>query len=353
MELSVIIPCYNDHATLGRAIASVQAQTGVSKEIIVVDDGSADGLEEQGTYGPNVRIIKTDHCGCSKARNCGLAAAEGEYVAFLDADDCLVKDESIYSDTIHIMQKNDYDIVSGDYIRQDMDSGERTLVRSLLNGEVPLTMDNDLKAFFLPGSICYVWNKVYRKSFLRNNHIEFGDFSHAEDRDFNARCIEKHPKIWFSDRVFIEYHFRRKPVKTIFKDFLGQARHIYEAAEKNPVAEERQIAEYRAAYTAVFGLYFGCQGRRAYECRQICKSALTDTFFKKAVRILSVYPAGAEESGAVRRGIRLTAKLLAKGHSGMVGRIFYLTEKFGEAGRLSPAGLMGRSARLRGGEADR
>jgi hypothetical protein len=87
--LSVIIPTYNRWPMVADAIESVLRQ-GADVETIVVDDGSTDGTPDlvAGAY-PGVRVIGTPNRERGAARNTGLAAAAGDFVAFLDADDCL------------------------------------------------------------------------------------------------------------------------------------------------------------------------------------------------------------------------------------------------------------------------
>ena len=87
--ISVIIPLWNKRAEVGAAITSVLAQTARPLEIIVVDDGSTDGSAEvaEAFTSPLVRLIRQPNCGVSAARNRAMAAARGEWVALLDADD--------------------------------------------------------------------------------------------------------------------------------------------------------------------------------------------------------------------------------------------------------------------------
>ncbi|MEJ5260300.1 MAG: glycosyltransferase family 2 protein [Anaerohalosphaeraceae bacterium] len=86
--ISVIIPAYNAETVIRRAIDSVLAQTLPPCEIIVVDDGSADGTRQAvQSYGGRIRYIRQDNQGASAARNAGIQAASGEWIAFLDADD--------------------------------------------------------------------------------------------------------------------------------------------------------------------------------------------------------------------------------------------------------------------------
>ena len=86
--VSVIIPAYRSVHTIGRAIESVLAQTFPVDQIIVVDDGSPDGLEAAlQKYGHGITLIHKANGGASSARNAGIERACGEWIAFLDADD--------------------------------------------------------------------------------------------------------------------------------------------------------------------------------------------------------------------------------------------------------------------------
>lgn len=85
--VSVIIPTYDRAALTAEAVASVQAQTYPNAEIIVVDDGSgaADRAALEGLTG--ITLIRQENGGSASARNAGLAAATGAFIASLDSDD--------------------------------------------------------------------------------------------------------------------------------------------------------------------------------------------------------------------------------------------------------------------------
>ena len=88
-EYSVIIPLYNGRDEILRAVNSVRAQTFPSFEIIVVDDGSADGgsdlVREIGD--DRMRVIRQDHAGVAAARNRGIKESRALWIALLDSDD--------------------------------------------------------------------------------------------------------------------------------------------------------------------------------------------------------------------------------------------------------------------------
>jgi teichuronic acid biosynthesis glycosyltransferase TuaG len=102
VKFSVIIPVYNAAETVSRALDSVLAQSYPAHEIIVVDDGSTDNtvaLLEQ--YRGRITVIqKVTNAGGSIARNTGMDAATGDYIAFLDADDVWHKDKLMLINTI-------------------------------------------------------------------------------------------------------------------------------------------------------------------------------------------------------------------------------------------------------------
>jgi glycosyltransferase involved in cell wall biosynthesis len=87
MKISVIMPCYNCGRWIGDALRSIAAQTYPAHEIIVIDDGSTDdSMEKVRTSGVEVRLLRTERLNAAAARNAGIEAATGNWVAFLDAD---------------------------------------------------------------------------------------------------------------------------------------------------------------------------------------------------------------------------------------------------------------------------
>lgn len=113
--ISIIVPVYQAKTTLDRCIRSVLEQAYADYEIILVDDGSTDGsavvCDGYVAEDSRIRVIHQVNTGVSAARNAGIAAAQGEYLLFLDSDDALMADAlAVYAET---SENGRYDVVIG------------------------------------------------------------------------------------------------------------------------------------------------------------------------------------------------------------------------------------------------
>jgi glycosyltransferase involved in cell wall biosynthesis len=92
-SVSIVIPCWNAEATIADAIDSALAQTHPRCEVVVVDDGSTDGSAAIiAGYGTRIVALHGPNRGGNAARNRGIAAARGDWIQLLDADDLLEPD---------------------------------------------------------------------------------------------------------------------------------------------------------------------------------------------------------------------------------------------------------------------
>ena len=93
-EISIIVPVYKTERFLSACISSILAQTFTDFELILVDDGSPDSCpalcDAAAAKDSRIRVIHQKNRGLSGARNAGLDAAEGEWIAFVDSDDMLL-----------------------------------------------------------------------------------------------------------------------------------------------------------------------------------------------------------------------------------------------------------------------
>lgn len=87
--VSVVIPVYNGEKFIRNAIDSVLSQSHANIEVVVINDGAQDNSSSVvSQYGDPVRLIEQENAGVAAARNVEIAEAGGEFVAFLDQDDC-------------------------------------------------------------------------------------------------------------------------------------------------------------------------------------------------------------------------------------------------------------------------
>lgn len=120
--ISVVLPTYNRTKTLGRAIESVLAQSYKDIELIVVDDASTDNTESLvSEYSDSrIRYIRLqENSGSCAARNAGIIAAKGEYVAFQDSDDYWRPDK--LSIQLEAFSNSKADICFSRYLRHSLD----------------------------------------------------------------------------------------------------------------------------------------------------------------------------------------------------------------------------------------
>ncbi|WP_394778176.1 glycosyltransferase family 2 protein [Undibacterium sp.] len=93
VSISLVIPTFNRAKLVVNTVESALRQTLPFTEIIVVDDGSTDGIQEAlAPFGNRISCIRTPNCGVQAARNTGVAAASSEYVTLCDSDDLLQVD---------------------------------------------------------------------------------------------------------------------------------------------------------------------------------------------------------------------------------------------------------------------
>lgn len=210
-KVSVIIPVYNSERYISRCLDSVIKQSYKNVEIIVVNDGSTDESkriinEKEFNNKSLIKCIDKTNGGLASARNEGLKNASGEYVFFLDSDDCL-KEDAIRTLTNELC-KDDFDIVVGRY-EYIYDYGticyQRILKKSIIDTR---KCDEFFLYFYYSLYGINACNKLYKKSFLEKAHIEFESNAeiYAEDLLFNYKLVINNPKIIVSSNVTYEYY---------------------------------------------------------------------------------------------------------------------------------------------------
>lgn len=182
-RLSVIIPVYNAEKHIMRCVNSILPQLTQDDELLLINDGSTDNTtvvldELQNNYSV-IRVIHKENEGTAKTRNRGIHEAEGEFICFVDNDDYLDGD---YIDTYYnSIAGTEYDLVMGAYRR----CTDHKIIFSL----------KATNSQWFQLMVVAPWAKIYRKSFLIDNKIEFLDYGIGEDIYFNFLVYSKTNKI--------------------------------------------------------------------------------------------------------------------------------------------------------------
>jgi len=203
-EISVIIPLYNNGQFVIQAVESVLNQKDVTLECIVVDDGSSDkgGEKLKENFGCQIKIIRQSNKGVSAARNRGVEAAKGAYLAFLDADDFWAPTK--------LRQQIDFMINNPEYSAvycqgYKTDEKGKLILRSLFGAGIKdeyFKLSNSLDQTISPalGSTILIKKDVYLT--LKGFDTKL---SNGEDRDFRLRMSQ----------TGIKQHMLHKPLAYI------------------------------------------------------------------------------------------------------------------------------------------
>jgi glycosyltransferase involved in cell wall biosynthesis len=190
-KVSVVIPAYNAMPYLPRTLESVLSQTFHDFEVIVINDGSSDETEQwvSQVTDPRVKLISQENKGLAGARNTGIADAQGEYLAFLDADD-LWEPTKLEKQALLLDQNSEVGLVYT-WVAYITDQGEYTgrVVKYQAEGDVwqELTQRNIIEC----GSVAMVRRCCFETVGLFDWNLS--SFNVNEDWDMWLRIAARYP----------------------------------------------------------------------------------------------------------------------------------------------------------------
>lgn len=217
IKLSIIIPVYNSEEFLEKCINSLLAQTIKNFEIILINDGSKDkSLEicrQFAQIDNRIKVFNQANSGQSKARNVGIENAAGEYITFVDSDDWV--DADYYEKLVDASERNDADIACASILRVRKHSQK---YRIKYTKETIFTEpQSKIDAARVP-DMCYVWNKVYKRSLIDKLELRFIKGMFFEDVDFVTRAVFFSNKIVTVPNTYYHYWTNgNSTVKTMHK----------------------------------------------------------------------------------------------------------------------------------------
>ena len=253
--VSVVVPSYNAEKTLEKCVRSLTAQTANDKiEIILVDDGSADGTgklcDVLASSFERVKAVHRENGGVSAARNSGIAAASGKYLAFVDSDDEVMPE--MYE---RMLTGDGADMVLCGYVNE-IDGGKMQV-------DYPFETEKMLGEDYLAdvvipfsaskSSIYSCCNKLFLRKIVIENEVRFPQGVRlGEDMAFFLAFIAKAKSLYY------------------IKDYL----YIY---NDNPVSATRQISgdvieNHSNQYSVMRSFLNGMQGIEKEKC--LCLNAV-------------------------------------------------------------------------------
>ena len=205
-KVSVIIPVYKVEQYLADCLDSMSRQTFQDFELILVDDGSPDACgaicDAYAAEHPNTRVIHQENMGLSEARNQGVKAAAGEFVAFIDSDDYVAADYIEYLFDLSARYGADVTIAENTLV---WDGQEVSDTQPDLK-ERKLTPEQALKEICYGGMGIYAWGKLYRRELAEKHPYPKGQL--YEDTATTYKLIGDAKTVAYGNRVV--YYWRQR-----------------------------------------------------------------------------------------------------------------------------------------------
>lgn len=237
ISLSFVVPVYNVEKYLARCLDSLVSQS-VSKEIIIVNDGSTDGslavAEQYFSRYPFITLINQHNQGVASARNAGLRQAKGRYLYFVDPDDWLV--ETHLDTMVEIADRHQADVLKGTIENSyecDSFGGPRSrrFESSRIKSNQYEVMSsyqhlNDMLKWDWHPSCCFGF---FRTDFLRKNNLWLNEaLEVGEDMLFMTEILSL-PGVTVIEvgRVFYHYRLRANSLTTTKND-ISKLVHLFE-----------------------------------------------------------------------------------------------------------------------------
>lgn len=212
--VSVVIPVFNGEKVIGRMIGDVLRQTERRVEVIIVDDGSADGtvnrVRDYSRKDKRVTLVTQANRGPSAARNTGIKKASGKYIMFFDADD-RVDDVIVEKMLAQIEAEPAIDLVEAAAVVEYFDKSEEILSARVLR---PIHAGKNhkeqiLRSLLKSGLFHSIWNKIYKLDIIKSNKITFDEsVKNGEDLIFNLQYLQYVNRYAVLEESY--YHYRKE-----------------------------------------------------------------------------------------------------------------------------------------------
>lgn len=204
--ISIIVPVYKVEQFLDRCVESLVKQTYSNLEIILVDDGSPDSCgslcDQWAAKDTRIMVLHKENGGLSSARNAGIEACHGDYIAFVDSDDWMELDGIAY--LYDLLQRNHADFSMGEMVRVY----EKKKVEQPSFHEQVYTQEEFLRLFFKIGSqldVMYAWGKLYRRELF--SELRYPHGLTDEDVPTTFSVILNSSTVAYSTKIIYNYYY--------------------------------------------------------------------------------------------------------------------------------------------------
>lgn len=212
IKVSVVMPIYNAGEYLERAISDVLSQTLRELELICIDDGSTDGslaiVKKMQEADDRIRIVTENNAGPAVARNKGIVRARGEFIIFLDADDFYENWllESLYD--IATSGNLDMAVARFDLYNCQKEKFVQPMEEAHAAIFAPgvIASKNEYPDFIFESTTGYVWNKLFRTSFIKEKELSFDPELYVfEDVHFVCTALSLAERVSRAESVSIHH----------------------------------------------------------------------------------------------------------------------------------------------------
>lgn len=215
-DVSVILPVYNVKCYLEQCLDSLLSQTLKDIEIICVDDGSTDGsldiLKKYQNKDERIQVIEQINSGAGSARNTGLKIASGKYLSFLDSDDFF--EPNMLETLFNCAQNDDLDIVCCDINLYDNVTKKISRPAWILKqNELPnkkIFNYKDISDSIFSFSHTAAWNKLFKRSFVEKEKLEFQTLPNTNDFYFVCAALVTASRISACNQRLLYYRTNNK-----------------------------------------------------------------------------------------------------------------------------------------------
>lgn len=299
-KFSVIIPVYNVEKYIRECLESLVNQTLKDIEFICVNDGSTDSsldiLNEYAKNDSRFVIINQHNQGQGVARNNALAAAKGEYVAFVDPDDWV--ETNMFEELYLKFKETNVDVIQFNFKVCFEKSGE--IKYKNYSAKLDKRYNLNLKKFpyynwrdiregcFIANGLA-VWHRVYSLSFLRSNDVKFSEGKVGEDNLFAIMTVMLADKIYYvTNKYFYNYRVRvGSAINSFSKDNFNVFNNINAVKQfliSNNFLPELNLVFERYVFDELVAAYRRIPHESVEEYEKKCQELLTEEKFKKLKR---------------------------------------------------------------------